>query len=220
MNESLSRLENQYWNSREQTLEFRHRAAIDLVKEKPVLDLGCGDGLFLKMLREKGVAGKGLDISKIAIEKCGKNNLDAMQFDFAANKLPLDKGEFPTVVALDVLEHLYEPEKLLEEIYRVSGKYLILSVPNFSSLPARMQMLIGKIPENNRPKKGHVYWMNLGIICNLLEKTGFKIEKIKMNTFWNKGLTGIFMKFCLKLFPQIFSLSFVIRAVKIDKFKE
>jgi len=54
---------------------------------------------------------------------------------------------------LDILEHLYYPKALLLEASRVADK-VIFSVPNFSSLPARMQTLFGLVPENNTAKKG------------------------------------------------------------------
>lgn len=217
MDKILSELENQYWKKHKQTFEFRHGAALNLIKSGPVLDIGCGDGLLLKTLKGREINGKGLDISKTAVEKCRKNNLEAVQFDISTGQLPFQNNEFKTVIALDVLEHLYEPEKLLKEIHKISGKYAVLSVPNFSSLPARIQTLMGKIPENNIPKKKHVYWMNLKTISSLLDKVGFKIEEIQMNTFWSKKpLLAIFAKFGLKLFPQAFALSFVIKAKKQD----
>lgn len=197
-----------------QDIEFRHRAALDLIEKGPALDLGCGDCLFLEMLKKKNVNGMGIDISETKIKRCKEKNINAIKMDFSSEELPFKDEEFPTVIALDVLEHLYQPEKLLREIHRICQKHFILSVPNFSSLPARLQTLAGKVPENNTPKKGHIYWTNLAIISGLLKKNGFRIEKIKMNTFWDSGLMKIFTRTGLKLFPNLFALSFVIRTAK------
>ncbi len=205
---------NHYWEKHSQSLEFRHKAALSLIKNGSVLDVGCGDGLFLKKLRERNIGGVGLDISAEAVEKCKKNNLNTVIFDFTRNKLPFHNNEFATVVTLDVLEHIYHPQQLLQELHRVCDEYLILSVPNFSSLPARIQMLLGKIPENNTPVQMHIYWMNLSIISKMLQKSGFTIDKIEMNTFGSMWPIKILTKLGLRLFPNIFALSFVIRAVK------
>src|ERR1043166_2084581 len=91
----------------------------------------------------------GLDISEQAVQKCKTAGLDARVFDFAGQPLPFQDRSFDSVVALDVLEHLYDPAQVLREAFRVSRKRVIVSVPNFNSLPARLQVLLGRVPENN-----------------------------------------------------------------------
>lgn len=190
---------------------------MNLIDEGPVLDLGCGDGLFLELLKkEKGIAGIGLDISETAVSKAKTKDLDARVFDFTELKLPFEDNSFKIVILLDVLEHLYEPQKLLAEAHRVAKKSLILSVPNFVSLKPRLQVLFGGVPENNKPKKGHIYWITYKILKKLLADYGFQIIEARYNTFWeNKFLAGYLMKVLVKIRPQIFALSFVIRAEKI-----
>jgi len=179
------------------------------------LDLGCGDGLFLEMLKKKGITGVGLDVSEEAIKKCRAKGLRAEVFDFSNQKLPFKDNQFDCVVALDVLEHLYFPLKTIKEAARVSTKYIIVSVPNFNSLPARIQVLLGRVPENNKPQKGHIYWFNLKGLKNILEKTNLSLEEIRFNYFWsNKFLLGKIIKFLAKTRPQLFALSFVIKAKK------
>ena len=216
MNQGLRNFENEYWNKKIQRISFRHRAAFKLMKKGSVLDLGCGDGLFLKMLKDKGIEGVGLEISEIAIEKAKDRGLNVKEFDFAVTKLPFADNSFETVVLLDVIEHLYQPEKVLKEAHRVSKRYLVIGVPNFNSLPARLQMLMGKIPEANKHKQGHVYWFSYPIIKNLLKKTGFLIEEMKVNSFfsWAPGIKTL-MLFLAKIRPSIFALNFSIRARKI-----
>jgi methionine biosynthesis protein MetW len=207
--------ENKYWEEHNQKFVFRHKAAVKFINDGRILDLGCGDGLFLDILKNKEICGVGLDISEISVSKAREKGLDAKQFDFTKDLLPFENNSFDTVVILDVLEHLYQPEKVLAEANRVSRKYLVVSVPNFSSLPARIQMLLGRTPENNKPRQGHIYWMSYAIVKRLLEQSGFEIQEIKVNSFFSKffGLRNITQ--CLANFlPSVFALSFVIKAKK------
>jgi len=216
MNKSLRDFENKYWTRMDQGICFRHKAAFELVDKGLVLDLGCGDGLFLKMLKNKGIRGIGVDVSEVAIEKAKIKGLDVKKFDFATNKLPFPDNSFETVVLLDVLEHLYQPERVLKEAYRVSKKNLLISVPNSNSLPARIQMLLGGIPENNKHRQGHIYWMSYSIIKDLLKENVFSIEVMKVNSFfsWVPGIKNL-MQFLARTKPSIFALNFVIRARKL-----
>jgi 2-polyprenyl-3-methyl-5-hydroxy-6-metoxy-1,4-benzoquinol methylase len=102
------------------------------------LDLGCGDGMIGKTITKKGYVYIGLDISRTAILK-GKNsqtkssNIHFLRGD--VNHLPF-KPRFKLVVALEIIEHLENPCKLLVEINNVLSEdgYLVISTPNRVSL--------------------------------------------------------------------------------------
>jgi hypothetical protein len=105
-----------------------------------------------------------------------------------------------------VLEHQYDPLVLLKEMARVSKKSVVVGVPNFSSLPARLQILSGRVSENNQPHKGHVYWFNYPVLMGLAEKADLVLERCVMNTFRPATIVGNTLT---KLFPNLFALSFV-----------
>lgn len=203
--------ENARWAQKPQKPEFRHRAALSLVSEGPVLDIGCGDGLLLSMLTEKGIAAEGVDFSDVAVAHCAEQGLHAKQVDIVSEPLSYADSTFPTVIALDVLEHVYDPVALLKEIARVSGGRVIIGVPNFSSLPARLQVLFGKVPENNTPSKGHVYWFNWRVLTAMAAQEGLSITLCRTNAPWERvPLLGGCMKGLARMFPNLFALSFVI----------
>lgn len=212
----VTKFENNRWQKKDQAIEFRHKAALEMVDQGPVLDIGCGDGLFLRLLAKKGLSGEGIDISPKAIEKCQIQGLKAQILDFTAEDLPYSDNTFGTVSILDVLEHVYQPTEIVSKAKRIANQ-LVISVPNFNSLPARLQVLFGKTPQNNQPNKGHVYWFNYAIIKKFLAAQNLKIITIKTHTFWqNKFLIGPLMKFLLNLWPNLFALSFVIKVKKHD----
>lgn len=209
---SLINFENNRWNGGDQEEVYRHGAILSLIEEDKILDYGCGDGFLLEKLADKNLKCFGVDVSEIAIEKCREKGLNASRMDANSTTLPFSDKEFELVIFSDVLEHLYAPEEVLLEAKRISENVL-LSVPNFNSLPARIQALFGKIPENNTPKKGHVYWFNYDNLKAMLEKTGFKINVIETNTFWERmPAVKAVMKILKNNFPSLFALSFIVKA--------
>ena len=82
-----------------------------------------------------------MDISEEGVAKTKNRGFEASIFDFS-DKLTFADKTFDVVVSLDVLEHLYNPESLLKEASRVSNRFVIIGVPNFNSLPARIQVFL------------------------------------------------------------------------------
>ncbi len=176
----LTSFENNRWSLSEQKIEFRHRIALEIIDSGPVLDIGCGDGLLLDLLKEKGISGIGVDISDVAVRKCQDKDIQCFKHDLSA-PLPYSDKAFEYVVMLDFLEHLLSPAEVLREAVRC-GRKVVISVPNFSSLPSRIQAISGAIPENNKPKKGHVYWFNYKILMDMLDENRLEIFTLKTNT--------------------------------------
>ena len=96
------------------------------------LDVGCGDGRAAGVwVSVRGATYVGVDISPEATAQAAAVGLDARVID-DASRLPFGDGAFDSVVCLEVLEHLFEPQHALREIRRVlkPGGTLILTVPN------------------------------------------------------------------------------------------
>ncbi|HVT75325.1 MAG TPA: methionine biosynthesis protein MetW [Candidatus Paceibacterota bacterium] len=207
--------ENRRWSGEDQAIQFRHRAAVRLVGKGSVLDLGSGDGLLLTLLRDKGVLGKGLDLSEEGVRKANAKGLDTRVYDFGLNKLPFGEGSYDSVVALDILEHLYDPGSVMKEAARVAKKAVVIGVPNFSSLPARIQVAFGRVPENNQPKKGHVYWFNKRVLMRLAADAGLSIVLLETNTIFERvPVLGSATRLAAALWPSLFALSFVAKFEK------
>ncbi len=213
---SVKNFENKRWGEGDQEFVFRHAKALEMIeKGEKILDIGCGDGLLLSALAKNGVTGFGVDVSEEGARKCREKGLDVSVVDITTYALPFKDGSFDTVVMLDVLEHVYAPEELLKEAVRVSKKYVIISVPNFNSLPARLQVLLGRVPENNMPNKGHVYWFNESVLMRMLARQNLKLAYVEVNTFWeSNAILWRLMKMLARIWPSMFGLSFVAKAKK------
>src|SRR3989344_1684280 len=110
-------------------------------KEKRVLDIGCRDGV-LTSTYSAGNDVTGVDIDGKALQTAKDNlGIKTMQFDLTED-WPLSDNSFDFVVAGEVLEHLYFPERVVERIARVvkADGALLGSVPNAFSLINRVRL--------------------------------------------------------------------------------
>lgn len=107
---------------------------LGMKKNQRVLDVGCGQGLFLaRMSGAYGVKGVGIDVSRESIKHANEKYADRNISFNAANstKIPFNKETFNYVVSFDVLEHITDQDKAVAEMMRVlkpGGKLLIYTL--------------------------------------------------------------------------------------------
>ncbi len=94
-----------------------------------VLDVGCGTGAVMQFLAKKNFEVYGIDPSGEALKYCTLKGLSVKKS--SAEKIDFSEDSFDVVFALDVLEHLENPELAVEEIDRVlkKGGIFIMTVP-------------------------------------------------------------------------------------------
>ncbi len=98
---------------------------IDLSPQTTLLDVGCGNGYFTyHFAKDCDVAG--LDYSEVMLSVNSHKKL--VQGD--AYDLPFADSAFDIVFCSDLLHHLSFPQKALDEMRRVSKRYVIVSEPN------------------------------------------------------------------------------------------
>jgi SAM-dependent methyltransferase len=89
--------------------EIRHRLTDyvpDFAGASDVLDVGCGRGEFLDLLREAGVTARGLDLNHEMVEVCRARGLDAVEGDALGYLQSLPDGALGGLLAAQVVEHL------------------------------------------------------------------------------------------------------------------
>jgi SAM-dependent methyltransferase len=204
----MRRFEDRRWASSSQQPVWRHRVAVELVREEPLLDVGGGDGLFLRMLAERGWTRLSMaDLSPVAVERARTAGLDAHLVDLG-ERLPFEDGAFATVSALDVLEHLTEPAVALRELARV-GREVVLVVPNFGYWRDRARVAFGRVPFQMGPGRGHVYWFNHTVLLRVLREAGLRVVEIRFAPAVRLGAAG---RLLARRLPNAFAHGFAVRA--------
>ena len=114
-----------------------------------VLDLGCGDGALLAMLRdEKKVIGSGIEFSQEKIIESVAKGVPVVQGDLNSGLSQFKDNSFDYVVLSKTLQAVQRPDLLLKEMARV-GRKVILSVINMGFYELRLQLLFkGRMPES------------------------------------------------------------------------
>ncbi len=141
-----------------------HRLDYDVILQlipaaASVLDLGCGDGVLLSRLRERGHTRLvGIELDEESLLACVEQRLDVVQHDLEQGLSPFADGQFDVVVLSQTLQSIDDTEGIVDEMLRV-GNSCIVSFPNFAYHKLR-EMLY---EEGRSPKAGGVYhfeWYN------------------------------------------------------------
>lgn len=142
-----------------------------------VLEIGCGEGILAVFMAKKGLKVTALDISKPNLESAknfAEKNGVREKIEFVegdAENLPFESNSFEVVIADNVLEHLPNFYKGLEEIKRVMKKRAIIVLPACFLNPCALALL-----------GGDVYW-------KITRRTPYAILKGLLKVIW-----GIFTK--------------------------
>lgn len=189
---------DKYWDyqcpSLRDKLREREFIFIDLIKPKSkVLDIACGMSPFLIKLQEKRdceiIA---YDISSKAVEEQRKKGVRAEVKDISSPNFNLEE-KFDYIVLSEIIEHLANPEKLINKI-KNKTEYLIISLPNSAFYRYRLGLLF-----NGRfftqwayhPAEHLRFWSHLDF-SDWLKALDLKIEKSIVSNGLNIGSVKLF----------------------------
>ena len=112
-----------------------------------VLDIGCGEGALLEMLTEqKGVDGRGLEISPLGVQACLSRGLAVVQGDADRDLADFPSQAFDYAILSSTLQQVREPKTVLAELLRIAER-AIVSLPNFGHWRVRLSLLArGRMP--------------------------------------------------------------------------
>ena len=129
--------ENRFRGPREE-IRTRQEDYVDLfLGQAPVVDLGCGRGEFLDLLRAAGIEARGVEGNAHAVRECREKGFDVVHGDLVECLQSQETGSLGGVFAAQVAEHLPPPalSALLAEAHRTlrGGGLLVLETPNPAS---------------------------------------------------------------------------------------
>lgn len=175
----------------DQTAKFTNYTSLDLInkiyqvkalrlisllnlKSPHVLELGSADDSFLDLVCQKTHGrGRGLDITKG----------DDLEKPFKVGSCSVD-----LVIALEIIEHLFDTDQFLAEINRVlkPGGFLVLSTPNLASLTNRLRLLFGFYPqylEYSKAGAGHIHLYTPWVLRSQICQAGLIVHKFTSPNF-------------------------------------
>lgn len=142
-----------------------------------VLDIGCGRGEFLELMRENGITARGIDLGEESVNLCRSKGLDAETADLFPYLAGLAEGSVDGIFCSQVVEHL-PPARLPEFVALarralVRGGLLAIETPNPECL-AIFSTHFYLDPTHHRP-------VPPGLLCFYLEEAGFgrlRVERL------------------------------------------
>ena len=203
-----------------------HAAILKLLKDMPpsnVLDLGCSGGLFAERVRAMGHTVTGVDY--IEVEGV-RERTDRFLVADLNNGLPDEVGDgYDLVVAGDVIEHLYRPERVLEEIRAVlrPGGQLLLSVPNIGHWYSRGRVALGGFDYDRRGilDETHLRFYSRASLRRAVRNAGYDLLELTFTgspfvNFAGEGskitkIAGGISRTLVKARPTLFGYQFVAR---------
>lgn len=112
-----------------------------------VLDLGCGDGSFLALLKkEKRIFDCGLDLDPDNIQKCLRAGVNVIEQNLDNGLANFTDNSFDTVLLTQTLQAVRKPDELIDEMLRI-GRNCIVTFPNFAYWRWRLYLITkGRMP--------------------------------------------------------------------------
>lgn len=152
-----------------------------LAQHRPdtVFDLGCGNGATSDWIRRQGHAVLGIDASPSGIVQA-RANYPEVEFNegSAYDQLAEKFGQFPMVVSLEVVEHLFAPRKFAATVFDLltPGGVAVISTPYHGYLKNLALALSGKMDRHFTAlwDGGHIKFFSRKTLAQLLKGAGFE----------------------------------------------
>ena len=211
-----------YWEHREEIDHMyedwtpkRIRTALSLIEQhgcQEILDIGCGEGTLGQLL-DDDLYIVGTDISTRAVEAASEYYDKTHVVDVEETELvEYFTQSFDCVVCLEILEHLFDPEHVLESVRTTldDDGILITSFPNFVYYRYRLDMLFGRVPQDYTLYSSSEHTQNFTIesFLNLLDNAGFDDHELYPSY---KG-PKLVPRFLQKRNPALFANQIVVKS--------
>ena len=203
MKNSIQKIyQDHHLNNRPQNFSILEKERGDLLKKyigkgKKIIDIGCRDGTLTKhFIDDNDILGVDIDIK--ALHEAEMNfGIKTIHMDLNGDWNELGDKKFDVVVAGEVLEHLYYPEKILKSILRHmnSEGIFIGSVPNAFSLKNRIRYLFGSKKWTPLSDPTHINQFSYGELNDILKKQFNDVKIIGLGRYRKLS----------KIFPSLFA---------------
>jgi 2-polyprenyl-3-methyl-5-hydroxy-6-metoxy-1,4-benzoquinol methylase len=143
-----------------------------------ILDVGCGEGVLTERWArtiDGRVVGIDLDDPKLRTEWARRSRPNLEFRTGLGDSLPYADGEFEAVTAMEVLEHVPDPDAVLAEMSRVASRWLLVSVPR-EPIWRALNMARGAYVRDLGNTPGHLNHWSKRSFARLLDRHGETVE--------------------------------------------
>jgi 2-polyprenyl-6-hydroxyphenyl methylase/3-demethylubiquinone-9 3-methyltransferase len=152
--------------------------ASSALRGQHLFELGCGNGSVAAELTKRGYDVVGIDASREAIEQANRHHPSLkLEAGSAYDALSAKYGQFPMVLSLEVVEHLYTPRQYAASVYDLllPGGVAIISTPYHSYWKNLALALTGKLDAHFTAlwDHGHIKFWSMETLGALLTEAGF-----------------------------------------------
>ena len=154
---------------------------LDVASPRRLFEVGCGNGAIANWLHSRGIEVTGIDFSESGIMEAHRAYPGLrLALGSAYDDLAALYGQFPVVISLEVVEHLYFPRKFAKTVFDLlePDGMAIISTPYHGYLKNLVLALSGRLDAHFTAlwDGGHIKFWSERTMQTLLEEAGF--EKI------------------------------------------
>ena len=191
----------------------RQRAMLslfDTIVGAHVLDIGCANGIFGSVLKQKGAdVVHGVDISPRAID-IARGALDgAWVRDIEREELPseITSRHYDVIVCAEILEHLFDPAAVIKQLSSLLNPrgVMIITTPNFLLWTHRVRLLLGQFQYSNHGycDRGHIHFFSYQELLHTVESSAMRL--IAQNNIYHPN----WLQPIGPLRPSLFAFQFI-----------
>lgn len=204
--------------------KIRMKTVLEFIgpRKKRILDLGCGDGYLMEIMKRHGHEVEGIEIAEGALKKARKKGFVVHDISLSEPWAHVCKKPYDIVFGGEIIEHVFDTDHLLKESSNVlkKGGKIILSTPNLGALGRRLMLLVGINPHIETTARtydaGHVRYFMRSTLKKLLEENGFQVLSMTSSAinFNNQGT--FYSEILAHLFPS-WGNNIIVQAQKSSK---
>lgn len=165
-------------------MKLDHQIIVNIIHEgASVLDLGCGNGELLFLLREKKkTIGQGIELDEDQLHQCVERGLTVLHGDIESGLVDYPDQSFDYVILNQIMQQTKKADFVIQESLRV-GQKVIIGFPNFAHISARLTLLFGgRTPINDALpyywfETPNIRFLTILDFINYCRKKNFKIEQ-------------------------------------------